>query len=221
MKRAAALFLALALLLSASSAMADFDLSHLKENPQVFSVTETDLSTFVSSQMNAEQLFFTHPYESESMYSFTYFSLWLPAGMDKIWPVLKVFYASDRPINMTGISFEVGGVQYTFTGELHELEEEEDGITEDIAIFFGPENLDFLAALETYVDEDNLESLLSTPISAVIHGDEDLAVTLNEAFMLDFYVVIEMAMFDLGGLDKLAEGIASEMVTSEIGVQAH
>ena len=222
MKKTASLLLSLCLLLSAASALADVDLTYVKENPDIFEVYEGEGTCSISTTMTSGDLSFEHAHESEYYYSSTYFELWILDGEDVIYPVLSVNYCADDPLNITAVSFDVEGVRYTFQVEPDEPTQFDNGISEDHLIFFGPENIAFLAALENIVDAyDNADDLMENRITAILHGDEDLTVTLSDAFLLDYYIVIKDAFLTLNGMDTFdkLDFIATPMTMEEIGTE--
>ncbi|MBR5344872.1 MAG: hypothetical protein IK127_03525 [Clostridia bacterium] len=216
MKRIAALLLTLCLLLTAASALADVDLSYLEQYPDIFDVTQGEVLTFICDSMTAEDLSFVHAHESDYRYSYMYFELWIENGYDVIYPVLNIVYNADELLNITAVSFDLEGVRYTFSVDLDEPDRDEKGITEDPLIFFGIENVEFLSALEDIVDDcDTAEEMEEYRITAILHGDEDLTVTLSDAFLLDFYIVIKDAFIELGGLDNFDQIYIATPMTME------
>ena len=219
MKKTLSFLLTLCLLLTAASALADVDLSHLKENPEVFDIYEGDSIRSVCTTMTAADLSFEHAHESDYYYSSTYFELWFFDDSDVIYPVLNVIYCADEPLNITAVSFDVEGTRYTFEVDPDEPEPLDNGIEEDRLIFFGPQNLAFWVALENIVDAcDSAEEMQQHRITAVLHGDEDLTVTLSDVFLLDFYIIIKDAYLNLNGMDTMGQldGVASAMTTEAL-----
>lgn len=219
MKKTLSFLLALCLLLTAASALADLDLSYLKEYPDVFDVYEGDGFTSVCTTMTAADLSFVHAHESDYNYSSTYFELMYLDDYGVLYPILNVCYCADDPQHIRAVSFDVEGTRYTFEVDPVEPEQLEHGISEDLLIYFGPENADFLVALENIVDEcSSADEMMTHRIPAILHGDEDLTVTLSDAFLLDFAIIMKDAYQRLDGnktFDQLSE-VASALTTEAI-----
>ena len=219
MKKTLSILLTLCLLLASASALADVDLSYLKEQPDIFDIYEGEEMSSACTTMTAGDLSFEHAHESDYNYSFTYFELWFEKGSDVIYPVLNVVYCADDPLNIYAISFDVEGTRYTFDVDPDEPDQEEHGISESRIIFFGPESFDFLVALENITDDcDTADEMMAHRITAILHGDEDLTVTLSDVFLIDFYIILEEAYMELGGMDTFdqLEEVSSFMTTEEI-----
>ena len=216
MKKLVSLLLALCLLLASASALADVDLSYLEEYPDVFQVSKGDTLTFICDTLTAADLAFDHPHSNGKLYSFTYFSLWIPNGDDTVYPMLDVIYCADEPLNITSVSFDVAGVRYTFAVETDEPSADENGVTEDCRIYLGVESFEFLNALTTEVAAcETDEELFSDYITATLHGDEDLTVTLASPFLLDYYLIMVEAFTMTGGLDNVSMLTGATAMTME------
>ena len=218
MKRIAALLLALCLLMTAASALADVDITYLEENPDVFRVQKGDTLTYVCSTLSAADLAFEHAYSNGKLYSFTCFSLLIPNGSDVVYPVLDVIYCADAPLNITTVSIEVGDVQYTFAVSSDGPAQNENGVSEDCMILFGVENFEFLEALSNEMAACKTEEdLLTHKYKATLRGDEEVTTTFSGAFLLDFYLIIVEAFTEVGGLSEVSQlSGASTMMTDSI-----
>ena len=219
MKKTLSFLLALCLLLTASSALADVDFSYVKENPDFFEVYEGDVLRTIRSTMTSKDLSFEHAHESDYYYSTTYFELGFLKNSNVIYPMLAVNYFADNPLNITAVSFDVEGTRYTFAVNPDEPKQLENGIQEKCLIYFGPGSIDFLIALEDIVLAcENADELMEHRIPAVLHGDEELTVTLSNVFLLDYYFIIEDAYKALNGQDSFAllAEVESDMTTENV-----
>ncbi len=221
MKKIIAFLLACMLLVSMSSAMAEIlDVSFLQEK-DIYEVdfNSAGTSCFIESSLSAEARSFTHKYESSALYSSTMFDVLITNyGTSNNKPVFRLWvtYCADKGFqNIDAITFIIGNKEYTFT-DIEDPEwlvyDEEDGYMEDTLIRFGESGLEFLVALENFMEghTDTFAELSELEIEMILHGDEDIHTTLGVGFLLDF-VSVKDAYIDLGGLDYLDEVIGSDL----------
>ncbi len=217
MKKAAAFLLALCLL--TGFALAEVDLSYVRESPNIFTVEDDDPELiYIYDTYSAEDLHFIHAHESDYRWSFTYFELAILDGEMPIYPMMRVIYNADDPLNLHAVSFDVDGTRYTFdVSDSVNTEKDEQSTTESAIIFFSSENFAFLNALTAVTDRyGTAEEMRTVRINAVLHGDEDLTVTLNENFLLDFWLVVEDAFKEMGGMSALDDvDLTTDMTVSE------
>ena len=209
MKRFVALLLTFGILIAAGSALAEVDLSYLEQNPDLFLIETIGDDAVICDTLSARDLAFL--YESDALMSYMYFRLRIPSGTDLVYPEIKLVYTAKAPLNLKAVSFDVGDYRYTFKPVTFGPEPYESGFLEECTISFAGRNTAFLSALaEAMIDADttSVDDLLQLRVTAVLHGDRDVTVTLSEAFLLDFYLIFEDAYFGIGGpdsFDRLSE----------------
>lgn len=217
--------LALVLMLSClSCAFADdFDLTIVRENPGIYTLdvdTEDDVA-FVETTLDAARRSFTHKYESTYRYSNTQFDILVidyltssPRPVHRLW---ITYCADDNYMNITGVSFEVGGKKYTFSdiADPDWYEKDENGYLERVLIKFDMDNLDFLIALEDAIPRDLHQLADAEPITMTLHGRENITVSLGEGFMLDF-LLSKVALFETNATDYLSQTTGSPMKVTDI-----
>ena len=217
MKKIVSFILALTLLLScASSLAAGYDVSYIKENSNVFTIDVDEDSgiAFVESVLSAKDRSFVHKHESDYRYSSTMFDiLVINYGKSSAYPVprLWITYCADEYIYYDSVTITLDGKDYTFSGisDPDWRTKDEKGVIEEALIKFGTDNLAFLAALENYREKfpsyDELMDETNGPkIKMVLHGrNEDIKVTLDGGFVLDFALIIEGAYINTNGTDYL------------------
>ena len=216
MKRVFAWLLAVGFLVAAGSALAEVDLGYLDQYPNTFMTETIGDSVVVCDTLSARDLAFL--YESDALMSYTYFRLRIPSGADLVYPELKLVYTAETPLNLTAVSFDVGDYRYTFKPAAVGPEPYESGFLEECTITFAGRNTAFLSALaEAIIDADatTVDDLLQLRVSAVLHGDRDVTVTLSEAFLLDFYMIFEDAYFGISGPDSFDRLTETTWMTME------
>ncbi len=226
MKKWTALVLCLTLICSCFSAVlaesggtaasAGYDLSTILENTSMFTVDvdEEQNVAFVESNISVSMKAFTHQYESEKRYSYPHFDiLVVNYGTEAAYPVLRLWttYCADQFLNISSITFTVGGKDYTFTEVADEGRKvsDEDGAKENLLIRFGDGNLEFLVALENSLNgyeelTDLLDETKAPQLKVVLHGDEDVEVTLGGVFLVDFLFICEKGFADTNGFNYLS-----------------
>ena len=217
MKKFFSFFLALALLCSCASSLADgYDVSYIKDHSNVFTIDVDEDSgiAFVESTLSVKDCAFVHKYESEHRYSFTMFDvLVVDYETTTAYPVprLWITYCADEYIYYDSVTITLDGKDFTFSGISNPdwCTEDEKGVIEKTLIKFYSENAAFLAAMENlykqYPSFDELMDETSGPkVKMVLHGkNEDIDVTLGSGFVLDFALVIEGANINTDGLDYI------------------
>ena len=194
MKKIIAFFVSVMLLLAlaAPALAATPDLTFVKANPDVFSLTtsEDGEDLYVSTVLTAKNLHFVHKYESNYYWSFTRFEIAVPDYQtDEAAPLwqLWITYSNDLKImEIDSVTFIVNGRSFTFSGisDPRLQTQKENGFIEEMMICFGSEGLDFLLAMEEYCG--TLNDANDFRCTMILHGSEDITVTLGGAFVLDF-----------------------------------
>lgn len=225
MRKPIAALLALCMLLGLGAAFAEVDLSYVQASPNIFDVDETDDGLiFIDSTLSSEQVACTHEHESDSYYSCIYWELAIVDNEPPVYPLLTVSINADQPLNIRAVSFDVDGRRFTFdVAEDISRKTEEGNTREFVTIFLGPTNIEFLIAMENVSDAcgTDLDAMRAVRITGVLHGDEDIAIALSENFVVDFFLVIEDAWLELGGLDTFSEiTFDTPMTESEIPADA-
>ncbi len=225
MRKTFALLLALTLLCACFPALAEIDLTYVRENTRYFTMdvnTDEDVA-FITANLSVEDRSFVHKYESDTRYSFTEFDL-LAIDYSKpsiyIVPRLWIYYAADEYLMIDSVSFNIDGTRYTFTdvGSADRRTRDDNGCIEKLLIKFSNENLDFLVALANYIKPfDTYDKLKSNAkITMTLHGREDVTVDLTGDFFLDFKVVITGAFLEVDGFSTIDQVIATPMTQQRV-----
>ena len=218
MKKTAVLLLILALALlpaltaaeTAKEVPAFFDVSYFTENDGVFaiSVSEDGETAVVTTRETAQNLSFSTPYDSEG-----YYSVICPDISILNYPReetrqaalrIRIHYRGTKRLNLSSVTFVAGNSEYTFTDIIAPeviSAPADDTAAEDLVIVGGrgESNARFLAevlaagveySVMKYAGSEGQEA--QPPAwTLILHGDEDLTVSLPEAFWSD------MGMFAL------------------------
>ena len=226
MKKVFSLILCLVLACSLTlTALADgFDASLVKENDSLFefTVNSDEGIAFVDAAMTVRERSFTHPYESESYYSYVYSNLVIIDYFNSTsYPVWRfwVDYVGTKHIYANAVTFTFDGNSYTFTdvADTDRITDRDNGDGEEILlVVIGTDNVDFVTGLETYlnklqeIDPDDAYTSITenAEVSMTLHGTEDFTVQLPSTFMLEYFLM--RAAFIAGGdvasfLDKTVD----------------
>lgn len=201
------------MLFSVSAAAAEgFDMATFRENPTVFVIdvdAEEDLA-FITTDTTVKDRSFTHENESDVRYSSTQFDILVLDYFkaDQV-PILRLWitYCADEFLYINSVTFEVGGVKYTFSGvaDPEWLHTFDDGIVEQVLIRLGDDNLEFPVALEKEIKSlgayDSLDAFATLDITMTLHGTKDVTVKLGKGFWID-YALINMGFIRSGGLNE-------------------
>lgn len=187
---------------------ASLNLTYVQENSDIFTIDPNDTgdAVFVETVLTAEDRHFTHKYESDYYWSSTQFDvLGLGYGTNDAYPVwrLWIVYANDISFqNIDSVTFVLGGMSYTFTDidDPDWMTKNDTSYLEEMLIKFGVDNLEFVVALEEYCN--SLENVEDFTCTLILHGDEDITVTLGSGFALDF-VLTKKAYLEMDGLDTI------------------
>ena len=224
MKKLVSLIIALLVMACPMMAMAGSFDGSVFQGLYFSSIATLDLNedgsvAFVESQLTAATRSFTTPYEHPRYYNSTLWDIVIPrydTGTPA--PRIRLWIRSygTQFANIEGVSFQLNGKTYTFTGvsdpERQTYKEEEDAYTERLLIIFDDQSLDFIAEMEAYCETCNtVEAMNEHPITMILHGDEDIVVTLGSGFMSDFMIIKEL-FIDCGGLDYLKDGGGNTMI---------
>ena len=224
MKKLVSLIIALLVMACPMMAMAGSFDGSVFQGLYFSSIATLDLNedgsvAFVESQLTAATRSFTTPYEHPRYYNSTLWDIVIPrydtgnpAPRIRLW----IRYYGTQFANIEGVSFQLNGKTYTFTGvsdpERQTYKEEEDAYTERLLIIFDDQSLDFIAEMEAYCENCNtVEAMNEHPITMILHGDEDIVITLGSGFMSDFMIIKEL-FIDCGGLDYLKDGGGNTMI---------
>ena len=219
----------LALCLLGTTALADvLDLSYVREKNSIFNIdvdNESDVA-FIKSTTSAKERSFVHKYESDTRYSSTRFDvLVVDYSKTTAYPVprLWITYAADEFLYINSVSFYVDGKKFTFSGISNKdwQNKFDNGIVEECLIKFGSEQIDFLVAMEhelkKYPTYDELMDPEKGPkIRMVLHGKEDVEVTLGSYYVMDFAFVIEGAYLNMNGMDYIEKVYGTTMKETDI-----
>lgn len=218
MKKCIALILVLLLCsLSMGTALADkLDFSYVQANPEAYDLDmddEDDLC-FITTTLSSRDRHYSHDLESDHYWSTTQFDvICLNLDSSSPYPVwrLWVSYSSEiRYINLHSVTFILHGRSYTFTdvSDPEWVRQKEGTYMEEILIKFGTDSAAFIAELKKYAKE--LTDIADFSCTMILHGDEDLTVTLGESFLLDF-MLIDTAFMKMDGLDAFDRFICTPM----------
>ena len=229
MKKTLSFVLALALLCSCSSSLAaGYDMTYIRKNSNVFTIDVNEDSgvAFVESTLSAEERSFVHRHESDHRYSTTMFDvLVVNYETTTAYPVprLWITYCADEYIYYDSVTFTLNGKDYTFTGisDPNWCSQDEKGVIEETLIKFGTDAVDFLFALKNYREKfasykELMDETRGPKIKMVLHGlIEDITVTLDGGFLLDFTYIIEGAYLETNGLDYIEKVVSTAMSVSD------
>ncbi len=225
--RLTALFLLLLILIGSAAAAESgtFDLSHFRENDNLFTIDVNKDSgvAFIETALSSELRSFQHEYESDSYYSCTKFDI-LARDYFKSspYPVYRLWieYTGTKFNYTTSITFHVDSTDFTFSDVSNAdriLELSNGDASEDRLIIFDGDNLSFLAALEnnlTSVMEDENWMKNGVPeekrARMTLHGIKDIEVTLDDGFYFDF-LLFKGGMFNGGGYSSLFDTSGAPM----------
>ncbi|MBR4080887.1 MAG: hypothetical protein IKK21_03770 [Clostridia bacterium] len=223
MKKLVSLCLAVLMLLTCLPASAaEMDLSHIRQNTEVFTMdvdVDNDVA-FIESTLSASSRAYVHKYDSSTRYSTTHFDIlvleYLQTSAYPIFRLWITYCADDAYMNITSVSFYVEDQKYTFSGiaDAERYLHDENGYVERLLIKFNEESLDFLAALERQAP-DNYDDFDQYNIKMVLHGREDIEVELGKGFGLDFFAMVT-AFINIGGLDYLEKCSGSTMKVTSV-----
>lgn len=225
--RLMALFLLLLMLIGSGAAAEseDFDLSHFRENDNLFTIDVNKDSgvAFIETTLSSQLRSFQHEYESDSYYSCTKFDILVrdyfksnPYPVYRLW----VEYAGTKFNYTTSITFHVDGTDFTFsdvsdTDRILELSNGD--ASEDMLIIFDGDSLSFLAALESNLtsvmeDENWMENGVPEEkrVRMTLHGIKDIEVTLEDGFYFDF-LLFKDGMFNGGGYSSIFDTSGTPM----------
>lgn len=225
------LFLLLALILPLCLGVAyadDLDLSFVRENTDYYEmdveIEDGTAFAFIESTLTASDLAFIHKYDSQTKYSYTQFDILVVDYLSATdaYPVnrLWIYYNADNNHQyINAVTFTIDGTKYTFSDVADaERYTQPDGVyRESLLIKFDYDNLEFLAALERLIPDD-LNDLESVQIPMTLHGLEDLEVTLDQSFMLDF-IIFRLALLNTNSFDYMGETNGTPMKMTEGLVQ--
>lgn len=185
-----------------------FDMSIFSENPRTFTVDRPESNpdtVFITTNNSNEVRSFEHPYVSEKYYSTVFPELIVlnyPEEKERL-PILRIWfrYRGTKRLNINAVTFMTDEGEYRFTDvTLPEwIATKEDGTeAQDLMILAGNrENTAnffadlFAVSMIYYVERYGTNGNSSVPAPAwkvVLHGDEDITVTLPEGFWADMGV---------------------------------
>lgn len=194
--RLTALFLLLLILIGSAAAAESgtFDLSHFRENDNLFTID-------VNKDSGAAFI------ETAKSSPYPVYRLWIE-------------YTGTKFNYTTSITFHVDGTDFTFSDVSNAdriLELSSGDASEDRLIIFDGDNLSFLAALEnnlTSVMEDENWMKNGVPeekrARMTLHGIKDIEVTLDDGFYFDF-LLFKGGMFNGGGYSSLFDTSGAPM----------
>lgn len=227
MKTFRTLLLALVMMCTCfATALADeLDLTTVRENPNLYTFdveVESD-AAFVETTLSTAIRSFTHKYESTKRYSCTQFDIlivdYLQEDRYPVWRLWVTYCADDAFLNIDSVSFLVGGQKFTFSGvaDTEWYTKDEDGYVEKVLIKFNDENLDFPIALEKAVKghTGTVEELDQVEVKMILHGRENIEVSLGSGFLLDF-IGLKSAFLDMNGMGYMGEVYGTTMKVTDV-----
>ena len=182
-----------------------FDTSFFSQNPGTFTIDIPESSTdtaYITINNSNEARSFGHPYVSEKYYSIVFPELMVMDYSEETnrMPFLRIWfrYRGTKRLNINAVTFmsDTGEYRFTDVTEPDWIATKEDGTeAQDLMIFAGKreDTAYFFAYLldasaQYYVQKCSTEDKSSVPAPAwkvVLHGDEDITVTLPEGFWTD------------------------------------
>lgn len=201
MKKLFAAILALIMILSLASALADpvFDMATYSEYDSLFDIQEDPEShnAFVMTKMETESLAYTHKYESDSLYSFIQSDIIvLDYDSAEAFPILRtwIYYCADEPLGIESVSFVVDGITYTLTdvtdGDGGFVDER--GSCEELLIIYGTDNWEFFTAMMANsisyasMSQNETDTVDPPDMKMILHGKEDVEVDVPANCLFDY-----------------------------------
>ena len=208
--RILASILALVLALNAGAALAEFDMSVIRENKYLKIDVDKDSDVaYIESTFSAKDCSFTHDNDSPTRYSVTEFDiLMINYFSSGTYPILRLWmYVSTESqfYYYNSVSFTVKDKTYTFSDVSNKdwFDQGDKYYEQQLLIKFGPKSLDFLLALFELAGEGfEAGSFDDIHIPVVFHGTKDINGTLDKGFLVEYYLLIS-AFIEAGGLDYL------------------
>ncbi len=159
-------------------------------------IPESDAAVIDSSDVfSAEDLHFEHKYDHPDYWSVMQSDILIVnySGADP-YPVMRtmLYYNGTVPAGVNAVSFILGDRTFRLTGlELHkQMGMDRDRAYEAMLILYGPDTMAFADAVIAYAEEAAANGEQDTlQATMVLHGTEDLTVTLNAEPLLDLYHV--------------------------------
>ena len=193
------------------------DLSAVRNSDYLtLDVNKDSNAAFIESSLSTADRSFNHKYENDYLYSSTKFDILIVDYFGDSYPVFRLWinYTADKFQYITAVTFIIDGVRYTFSGisDTDHLYELENGVSEDLLIKFGTDNIGFITALGEYIlpAVEGKKEYSDIDITMILHGIEDISVDLDMGFILDFILLMN-AFSEIGGIPYLDEAYATTM----------
>ncbi|MBQ3667676.1 MAG: hypothetical protein II920_00470 [Clostridia bacterium] len=201
MKRFVSALIVLALMLSACAlGEGGFDFTPFTSMGDFFVIymDEENYGASVDINFSPEMTAFTHKYESDYYYSTMVASLFIdeyssPAAKPEL--VTVITYFADEPLNISSVSFIIGGREYVFTDETDEgdpphIREVEHGTRQLMVIEHGANNIELTQTIMTqgllycYALADETSDAPLPELKIVLHGTEDVEFVPPESYWM-------------------------------------
>ena len=223
MKKLLSVVLALALTLGVcASAMADVDLSSVRNSDIFYINVESSGNAFVGSFIPYSWATFDHPNAVDGHASFAYSDIIVTdyygttGSQRAVWR-WWLEYNAPYYLGITSVTFDLDGTYYTFSGVGGTSQMEDNGsyVTENICLVFGSENMMFwLLFLFKCEALDDITEIADWTMPVVLHGTRDVETEMNGYALLDLYLVGEAAL-QITGFDGLYATDGSAMTYTE------
>ena len=195
-----------------------FDISPFKDN-ELFNIdVEIDEEiALIESVLPAESLTFIHENESPAQYSSTRFDVlvidYFSADSYPIWRLWLNILTKDTFYYITSVSITIDEEEFTFSGIADKdwFYAKDNSYLQRMLVKFGYENLEFLVALENFVNRHvSYDDVMDTSIPIVFHGTDDISAELGPGFLLEF-LAFKRALVSSNGVDYLDKVDATTM----------
>ncbi len=221
MKRRMALLLAAVLLAGmAGTALADVDLSTIRNSELYYIDVNDNGYAFVGSIVPYDLMTVSHPNSVASEPSIAYSDIvvsnYYSSGdrQQAAWR-LWLEYRGGSYLGITAITLTWDGTDYTFegVGDSSRMQNHGNYVQENARIVFGSDNMLFwLSFLLRCEGLDNKMEIIDWSMPMVLHGTRDVATELSGYTLLDLYLVGE-AMYNISGFDGLLGTSGSPVTT--------
>ena len=210
MKRFVAILLVAVLgcILPAAAAGESLDLTFVKEYPELYRISDEENSdeVIIDSTVPPADRTFDHKYASTGETGCRVRSgICLTKEDDGSWfPLLFMYfddYTKDAFLEIGSVTFVVGEKEFTFSDFAYDKELVDGKYYETFQIFFGNNNIDFIAALADLIStQENEEQIMKMTGEMILHGKKDVTVILSGGFYYDAFLLL-LAMSRINGFE--------------------
>ena len=189
------------------------DFSCFTDHPEYFrkDVSEDGNTVFIQTQVPAEYRAFSTPYENDFYYSTIFPEILIRGWSDEKTqiPFFRIWirYRGTKHLNISTVSVIIGGTDYRFENVSSPdwIATKEDGTAaQDVMLVLGSNQVNatcfaslFSKAIEYTQERLNKQDIPQPDVSVILHGDEDVDITLPA----DFWAELAMFAYNLDAID--------------------